>query len=700
MFGIFTDIKQDIFSGIDDKFKMKINGRYIDHIDKVITISLMSNTTKSMNNSTKIFNCIANSFMKALGLINEENAYKWVDHMQSTKRYDMSYLIGSYKTIADGCSINANFSKLEDTHYPFEINDDMIECTLDEKTIEMIDDIGYNILYEAKIINVFKNNKSSRKAYKHSINQYIDLYFIPSISNSIIFTIKDNINESLNYIESFIVNNSYVDTFKFRYNISSMIKDKTLYKIFKRDKVSSFSTLMSRLDSFGHTFINYLPPIVDITPFNHKSICPEDPIKFIWFEIDPKFERGIRIIYEDNSYIDFTNSNIIEEVDKPIKHVIETLVVDQRFYAIDLIICNNCITLHMDFIARYNMLSNVDIDLPIIERVNSFPKDTKSLIIYPKHLPYNNMKLYRIGEPIFTALAKKESQINTYSLHTCISNNLLSVLPIQNVSYGDKMSIIPFNYPIISENKPYSTYIYSTEDLNNKVINFKFEEFKPKLIEIDKIKTLEFKQNNYVFSTYKSLLYSLFSYEYDGNCVQLPSNIFDYIIYSRGYKSMLSTIPYSVATSNIEKMTFLGYLMSTSNCIKIFNNYMNLSSPIIGRANIKLYDLNCYDHAIQKVSESTESIDFILVNDKKEAKNMYNVIHGKNKICGAKSIIAFVGDQGCDLSNRYERLSLLSIVESKEYKSYIRQRNVKEEQNKCIFGNKILYILNIGYKAD
>ena len=695
MFGIFTDINYDIFSGIDDVFKMKIDGRYIDHIDKVISISLMSNTTKSINNSTKIFNCIANTFMKALGIINESNNYKCIDHKQSTKRYDISYLSGNCKTIATNCSKNIDFSKLEEIQYPFDIHDDMIECVLDTKNIDMIDKIGYNILYEAKIINVFKNPKSSRLSYRYKINENIDLYFIPSISNSIIFTINGNIKESLDYIELFVVNNSYVDTFKFKYNISSLIKDKILYKIFKRDKVSSFSKLMSRLDTFGHTFINYLPPIIDITPFNRNSICPDDPIKFMWFDINSRFERGIRIIFDDDSFIDFTNSNIIEEIDKPIKHVIEILIDGNIYYAIDIIICYNNIMLHMDFIARYNALNNIDVGIPVIEQLHSFPKDSKSLIIYPKYLPYNDMKIYRIDEIIFTALAKKESERNIYSLHTCISNNLLSVLPITNISYGDKMSIIPFVYPIISENKPYSTYIYSTEDLDNKVIKFTFDNFKPKLIEIDKIKTLEFKQNNYVFSTYKSLLYSLFTYEYDGSCKEIPSEIFDFIIYSRGYKSILSTIPYTVAVSNLEKMSFIGYLMSTSNCIKVFNDYMNLSSPIVGKSNIKLYDLNCYDHAIQKVSESTNSIDFILVKDKKEAEEMHISIRGKNKICGNKSIIAFIGDQHNYIScSGYERLSLLSIINSKEYKSYIRQRNIKE-RSAFVPNNKTLFICRI-----
>lgn len=695
MFGIFTDINYDIFGGIDDVFKMKIDGRYIDHIDKVITVSLMSNTTKSINNSTKIFNCIANTFMKALGLINESNNYKWIDHKQSTKRYDITYLIDNRAAIVNNCSKNIDFSKLEEVQYPFDIHDDMIECVLDTKKIDMIDKIGYDILYEAKIINVFKNPKSSRISYRYKMNENIDLYFIPSISNSIIFTINGNIKESLDYIESFVVNNSYVDTFKFKYNISSSIKDKILYKIFKKDKVSSFSKLMSRLDAFGHTFINYLPPIIDITPFNRNSICPEDPIKFMWFDINSRFERGIRIIFDDDSFIDFTNSNIIEEIDKPIKHVIEILIDGSIYYAIDIIICYKSIMLHMDFIARYNALNNIDIGIPVIEQLNSFPKDSKSLIIYPKYLPYNDMKIYRIGEIIFTALAKKESERNIYSLHTCISNNLLSVLPITNVAYGDKMSIIPFIYPIISENKPYSTYIYSTEDLNNQVINFTFDNFKPKLMEIDKIKTLEFKQNNYVFSTYKSLLYSLFTYEYEGSCKQIPSEIFDFIIYSHGYKSILSTIPYIVAVSNIEKMSFIGYLMSTSNCIKVFNDYMNLSSPIVGKSNIKLYDLNCYDHAIQKVSESTNSIDFILVKDKKEAEEIYISIRGKNKICGNKSIIAFIGDQHTLIScDRYERLSLLSIIDSKEYKSYIRQRNIKE-RTQFIPNNKTLFICRI-----
>lgn len=696
MFGIFTDINYDIFGGIDDEFKMKIDGRYVDHIDKVITISLISNITKSINNSTKIFNCIANTFMKALGLINESNNYKWIDHKQSTKRYDISYLIDNRSSNVNNCSKSIDFSKLEEVQYPFDLHEDMIECVLDTKKIDMIDEIGYNILYEAKIINVFKNPESSRISYRYKMDENIDLYFIPSISNSIIFTINGNIKKSLDFIESFIVNNSYVDTFKFKYNISSSIKDKILYKIFKRDKVSSFSKLMSRLDAFGHTFINYLPPIIDITPFNRKAICPEDPIKFMWFDIDSKFERGIRIIFDDDSFIDFTNSNIIEEIDKPIKHVIELLIDGDKYFAIDIIICYNNIMLHMDFIARYNALNNIDIGIPVIEQSHSFPKDSKSLIIYPKHLPYNDMKIYRIGEIIFTALAKKESERNVYSLHTCISNNLLSVLPITNVSYGDKMSIIPFIYPIVSENKPYSTYIYSTEDLNNQVINFTFDNFKPKFIEIDKIKTFEFKQNNYVFSTYKSLLYSLFSYEYEGNCSQIPSTIFDFIIYSRGYKSILSTIPYTVAVSNIEKTSFIGYLMSTSNCIKVFNDYMNLSSPVVGKSNIKLYDLNCYDHAIQKVSESTNSIDFILVKDRKEAEDMYKVIHGKNKIYGDKSIIAFIGDQhSCISCCKYERISLLSIIDSKEYKSYIKQRNIKDGQTMFGHNNKTLYMCNI-----
>lgn len=691
MYGIFKNTDFDSFDKIDTDFiKMKINGHKLKSSEKFISIELVTDgnyKTSTMRNSSENFRQIKEKMEKSIEFISSEkkeiNEYEYFKCESSLETDDWGDLCKTDLILVD-CE--------------FLLSD----------AVNLINQIGYNIIYGPCIENKFipkedielnENNKLIINENKYKINDDCFIFFnvynkgFSVIKNEIKIKITKNYEKNMKLIESFIVDTSYIDVFNYLYSISSKNKYSLVYNVFKNDSVNSFKKLFSRLTTFGEYFNNFLTQIEDINPVNITTINPENSRDYIYYEKKKNEQRGLLFIFSDGSKIELTNYNLFYKTNiniYDIKFILEFTKIDNEYLFIDIIMYNFSLVLNKTYIERLSYLNNYceSNNLKVKEMIKFDKKLNNDIILYQKMKPYNESKLYRYKntEITFNALAKKTEQKNNYIVSFMISNNLLSNYPLKLYGYTGSICIIPFIFPISSENITFSNIIYCEENIDNKIIQFKFnDEYQPIFIKVDENRSTEYIQNKNIFAidTYKSSLFNLYNIilknkeilniKYD----TLLNNVINWILYKYKFSSILSFIPFMINISRIEMMKYIGYYGNIEECISIFNSYTNFNSTKIGKSKICFYDYSTYIKGIQKVSEDLliDSLDCFILKDINILREILNNIEYGRRIYSKKIYIIFFGNKNSNLSEfkfEYEMISINSILLDNDFINFYR----------------------------